>query len=147
MKNLDPTKYDVEDTRTGFDNHGSCVSSKACGAKYGVAKKSNLVVVKWPLEKGAAPGKRGLVESALLDGMNKIIKDVIAHPPTAFGRPSNAVVNLSFTGRYSNLARRLFTDALQDLFKLEVVVVAAAGNKRVRRLFDLKLLLLSANLD
>ncbi|KAI9756102.1 MAG: hypothetical protein M4579_003989 [Chaenotheca gracillima] len=128
--NLDPTKYDIDQSRTGFDNHGSCVSSKACGATFGVAKKSNLVVVKWPQELGVvAPKRRGLVESAMLDGLNKILTDVTSLPNN-LGRPAKAVVNFSFTGTLTTGTRMAFKGIVDDLINLDVILVAASGNDR-----------------
>lgn len=43
---IDPNKYTLDETRTGFANHGPLVSSKVVGITYGNAKTADLTIVR-----------------------------------------------------------------------------------------------------
>lgn len=61
---------------TDPDGHGSCVLSKAAGARYGVAKRANTVVVKLPLD---ALGEESTSVLTLTNAFNMVTLDVILH--------------------------------------------------------------------
>src|SRR5450432_3235165 len=70
--------------------HGSCVTSKVAGPKFGVAKKANIVMVKMPLF---------LKVGNLLDCLTKISDDVFVHE-----LGGKAVINLSAGCKYINFS-------------------------------------------
>lgn len=76
-----PTSWDdyarpINNVPSDYDTsgHGTCVLSKAAGAKFGVAKNANIVIVKLP--QTLYDGGIGDV-SYLLDGLNIAAKDIV----------------------------------------------------------------------
>lgn len=112
------------------DGHGSCVYSMAVGPRYGIAKEADVVIVKHAkLKKDLPKGEEDTLESATLDGMSRILKDI---------KDSNlkkkAVVNLSFgvSADLEKASKDTFQAIIKELLENDVIVVTASGNDAVR---------------
>ncbi|KAI9756789.1 MAG: hypothetical protein M4579_003706 [Chaenotheca gracillima] len=111
----------LPNARTDSTGHGSCVLSKAAGGKWGVAKRADVVIVRFPQHRN---GRTPLHISNLLSALNLILDDVIKTK-----RKKNVVV---ISWRVDNAMamedyltfRRIFT----ELTRLGVIVSVAAGN-------------------
>jgi hypothetical protein len=101
------------------------------GKTYGVAKKADLITVKFPTK--TSGGGASFAVSAMLDGFTKILNDVRA---TKRGNlnPRGFVVNLSWGGSQdTNTGDWMQMNKLFDkLIAEDVVIVTASGNCRVR---------------
>lgn len=95
---VDPTQSDPDPSR-----HGTCVLSKAVGPDYGVAKKSDFVIVKFPLMLDPATKKPYIIKpaaplSGTLEGYRLIIEHIKANR-----KQGMAVVNDSGGGGRSHM--------------------------------------------
>ncbi|KAI9761037.1 MAG: serine/threonine protein kinase [Chaenotheca gracillima] len=103
--------------------HGSCVISKAAGAKYGVAKKADIGIIK--LNKGV-DGQFAFYASSGFAALNAILVDIPKK-----GRKKNVVV-ISWGVPYAQIEshqRKVYQGLMAELVQLGVVVVIAAGNR------------------
>ena len=135
------TAATLKDGREGLDEagHGSCVVSRIAGATYGIAKQSNIVIVKVAIVNNELPS------SEVLNGLIMIYDDIIAK-----GLKGKAVVNLSLGGKsvanylldnkliYQTLDdefRNIITNQLGQIIRKfvssDIVVVTASGSARV----------------
>jgi hypothetical protein len=125
---IEPSAYDILPTRTGFRNHGSLVASKVVGIRYGVAKNANLIVVKWPRGR---PLAGALYPTALFDGLERIVSDLQPKKQSS-NKPGIAVIDMSFGFSLSPALKAQFSDFIDQLIRMDVVVVAASGNCRFK---------------
>ena len=95
--------------------HGSCVASKAVGARNGVSKRSNLVIIK----ASYSPGDIAYAFSAALQDI--IDKDRQRRSVVVFAAQSNSNVETK--------AWKITKQAIKDLFAADAVVVAPSGNR------------------
>lgn len=101
--------------------HGTCVLSKAVGPTYGVAKKSDVVIVKLPILKDKSdPTATSL--AGIVEGYRRIVQHVIAN-----NKQGMAVVNNSNGGAQ----HPMLLAYIKRLIALDVVVVTASGNNAV----------------
>lgn len=106
------------------DLHGSCVLSKAVGPNYGIAKKSDVVIVKLPSALNLKTGAKlpGTKIAAVLHGFELIEKDVKDN-----NKQGKAVINVSLGSRpHDDLVT-----ILKRLIALDVVLVTLSGNHAV----------------
>lgn len=115
----------------------------AVGPRYGIAKEADVVIVKHaklkkqPKDDGGDSGsdsgddsddEEDTLEPATLDGMAKILKYI---------RGSNlqkkSVVNLSWgiSAQLEEASRTKLHDIIEELLKIDIVVVTASGNEAV----------------
>ncbi|WQF83596.1 Putative peptidase S8/S53 domain, peptidase S8, subtilisin, Ser-active [Colletotrichum destructivum] len=93
--------------------HGSCAGSKVNGPKYGVAKKTNLVVV-----------KAGDSSVDTLDGLNKILEDVRSKK-----LQGKAIVNFSRSiDKPTTFNRKMIEHYVKEMIREDIVFFAASGN-------------------
>ena len=93
------------------NGHGTAVASLVGGKTYGTARKANLFGVRVLRSGGSAPW------SVVLDGLNFIAE-------MARERSQNLIVLLALSGSHSTAVN----DAIETLYRQNVVVVTAAGN-------------------
>ncbi|KAI9840478.1 MAG: hypothetical protein M1837_001584 [Sclerophora amabilis] len=123
----DPFQEIYDDREDDPGDHGDCVFARAVGAKYGVAKNANVVIVKCPALLDA-PDKTTTTQSSLLGGLVDILNDV------QFNHlQKRAVVNLSYgfrpgSGRIERQFVARYKEVLEGILEEDVVVVVAAGN-------------------
>ena len=89
-------RYTIDRTENdrARDSHGSCVYSMAVGPRFGIAKNSDVVILKhasFNPEDSDDEDEEDTVESATLDGMAIILADV-----KELKLQNKTVVNLSF---------------------------------------------------
>ena len=102
------------------EGHSTCTASKAVGNLYGASKSATLVVVKMPYPD----------QDSVLEALDTVIDDIKDK-----AREWSSVVSISWDttaasfGRYiaSPPAIRLH-DQIEELLKMDVVIVCAAGN-------------------
>ena len=117
---FDPVdQYEYQQGTTGYapkhgadcHGHGTAVASLVGGETYGTARKANLFSVRVLRCDSSAPW------SVVLDGLN-FIAEIIPK------RSQNSIVLLALSGSYSTAVN----DAIETLYRQDVVVVTAAGN-------------------
>ena len=107
----------------------------AVGPRYGIAKEADVVIVKHAtLKTPLKPGEEDTLESATLDGMSRILKDIKDHE-----LKKKAVVNLSFgvSADLEKASKDQFQAIIKELLDNDVVVVTATGNQKVRLKFPI----------
>ena len=113
----------VSRTRTDrkeFPGHGGCAASKVAGARFGVAKRAHLVIV-----------KVNAIKSSLINGFQKIVNDLARRKRLGQMIAGYTVVtcqmgwkkdsNLESEQELADVIRQLLTD-------YQIVVIVAAGN-------------------
>ena len=117
---FDPVdQYEYQQGTTGYapkhgadcHGHGTAVASLVGGETYGTARKANLFSVRVLRCDSSAPW------SVVLDGLN-FIAEIIPK------RSQNSIVLLALSGSHSTAVN----DAIETLYRQDVVVVTAAGN-------------------
>ena len=112
----------IPNTETDEKDHGSCVTSKAAGMNWGVAKKANIVIAKVGVKQ---------TDTALAGWyiylLQKVREDVLKN-----NLEGKAVVNLSggLPLTDASIIASMKT-AVESLLKNDVVVVTTAGNNKV----------------
>lgn len=121
----------------------------AVGPRYGIAKEADVVIVKHAKLKkqpkdgdgdngddsdGSSDDEEDTLESATLDGMVKILKDIKESK-----LQKKSVVNLSWgvSAQLEEASRTKLHDIIEELLKIDVVVVTASGNEAVCYRFNL----------
>ncbi|KAL9035431.1 MAG: hypothetical protein Q9180_004866, partial [Flavoplaca navasiana] len=124
-------RYTIDRTENdrARDSHGSCVYSMAVGPRFGIAKNSDVVILKHAAFNSEDPDdedEEDTVESATLDGMAIILADV-----KELKLQNKTVVNLSFgvTNALEVASREKFHDLVKELLANDVVVATASGNE------------------
>ncbi|KAK2050944.1 subtilisin-like protein, partial [Colletotrichum caudatum] len=106
-------------TETDFQNHGSCVASKAAGPVYGTAKNANIVAVKMPNK---------MTVSAMFAALVEIGNDV--YKKNLGGK---AIINISNQPRLADVhSSTVVAYKLQiaSLIADDIVIVTGSGNDR-----------------
>ncbi|KAH8887328.1 subtilisin-like protein [Thozetella sp. PMI_491] len=104
----------ISNVQTDDNGHGSHVSGTIAGAKFGVAKKANLVAVKVLGADGSG------TNSGVIAGMN-----FVASNATAQKLSGKAVMNMSLGGSRSTAVNQ----AINGIIRAGVTPVVAAGNE------------------
>ena len=128
LESINPGRYTIDERQVGFDNHGTGVATKVVGHTLGVAKKADLVIVKWPTPVG---GTVQLYHSSYLDGLRKVADDVTSRQAAA--GPTvvvKSVLNMSFGVPSTPDMDALYVVIMNQLLDLDIVLVAGSGNCR-----------------
>jgi subtilisin family serine protease len=125
------TDFPLQLTETDEIGHGSCVISKIAGPRYGVAKNTNITVVKLAIN----PQTGDLTGSSVLESLSLIWKDVIKNSlqgKAVVNMSGGLVLNKAYNEHHEfiNTLRALIYILLED----DVVVVVSSGNNRVSNL-------------
>ncbi|KAI9752350.1 MAG: hypothetical protein M4579_005658 [Chaenotheca gracillima] len=102
--------------------HGSCVLSKAMGAKYGIAKRADAVIIRFSQREN---GQASLSAAVLMAMLNEVITDVVDQ-----GTTKNVLVVSFYLDEMQLTAgnRRIYAELFRTLLRHGVVVSVAAGN-------------------
>ncbi|CAD6576427.1 MAG: hypothetical protein ASARMPREDX12_007881 [Alectoria sarmentosa] len=123
------TTLSLVESQSCTSGHGQQMFSKAAGGHNGVARKANLVFVRWPLGLFLVPRFEydHQVSAALfIDGLARILKDVNDN-----NLQGKAVINMSFgfpLGTVMNPQIETMAELMRRLEASGVVLVVAAGN-------------------
>jgi hypothetical protein len=127
MDAMEPSNYRVDKSLTGYSNHGSIVASKVVGRTFGVAKNADLMNVKWPI---STPNPGQLFHTALFDGL-RVISEHLKFRKQIANRPGIAVINMSFSMFITRALSDQFSDWIDQLIAMDVVIVASSSNCRI----------------
>ena len=121
----------AEATDADTDGHGTSVASKICGRMSGVAKKTTIIPVKIDPDRNDLVGITAMWRWTLDDIRRRQNMD----PPTALA--GKTIINISISCTPGNDIDRLGLSIIQfhiqSIIALDVVIVSAAGNKRIRQ--------------
>ncbi|KAK2001495.1 subtilisin-like protein [Colletotrichum falcatum] len=113
---------DADKTETDFQNHGSCVASKAGGPVYGTAKNANIVAVKLA---------NHMTIYGMFSALIEISNDV--YEKKLEGKAIINISNQAWLGDLHQSTRVAYELLIDALLKEDIVIVTASGNDREDR--------------
>lgn len=115
-----PRHVRLTETDDDPEHHGSCMASKAAGARFGVSKESRLIILK-------AAQKASNIRWAFYTARDDIMANNRQGQSVVLFAKSDPVKGETYTGPWTGIR-----SYMQQLFDMDVVVVTSAGNKGTR---------------